>query len=75
MRVTTKGQVTLPLHLRKKAGIVPGCDVEFFEERGRIYLRKTANSGRGKDLVRQMAGRGNVKLSTDAILALTRGKR
>lgn len=73
MRVTAKGQVTIPLCLRKKAGIVPGSDVEFFEEKGRLYLRKTTGSGRGKALVEQMAGQGSVKMSTDEILALTRG--
>jgi AbrB family looped-hinge helix DNA binding protein len=73
MRVTTKGQVTIPLRLRDKAGIVPGCEVEFSEEKGRIYVRKIADSGPGKALVKQMAGRGTVKMSTDEILALTRG--
>ena len=73
MRVTTKGQVTIPLHLRKRTGIVPGSEVEFSEERGRLYLRKAAGSGRGKALVRKMTGKGSVRMSTDEILALTRG--
>ena len=75
MKVTTKGQVTIPLAFRKKARILPGSDVEFIEDRGRIYLRKVKDSSRGEALVRQMAGQGNIKMSTDQILALTRGKR
>ncbi len=75
MRVTTKGQVTIPLHLRAKTGILPGSDVEFVEEKGRIYLRKTPGSGRGAALVGRMAGKGDVTLSTDEIMALTRGNR
>ena len=73
MRVTTKGQVTIPLELRKKAGIVPGTEVEFSVDKGRLYLRKVADSGRGRALVKQMAGQGKVQMSTDEILALTRG--
>ncbi len=75
MKVTTKGQVTIPLHVRQKAGIVAGSEVEFCEETGRIYLRKVGNSGRGRALIKQMAGQGNVRMSTDEILSLTRGDR
>ncbi|HUW59540.1 MAG TPA: AbrB/MazE/SpoVT family DNA-binding domain-containing protein [Candidatus Bathyarchaeia archaeon] len=75
MKVSTKGQVSIPISIRRKAGIVPGCEVEFSEERGRLYLRVVANSGRGKALVSRMTGQGNARMSTDEILALTRGKR
>lgn len=74
MRVTTKGQVTIPMHLREKTGIVPGSEVEFAEERGRLYLRKTSSSHRGKEIVRRMTGKGTVNMTTDEILALTRGE-
>lgn len=73
MRVTSKGQITIPFLLREKTGIVPGCEVEFLEENDRIYIRKVTGSGRGAQLVRRMAGRGDVRMSTDEILALTRG--
>lgn len=65
--------MTIPLPLREKAGIVPGGEVEFHEEQGRIYLSQAAGSGRGQALVQRMAGSGNLKMSTDEILALTRG--
>ncbi len=73
MKVTTKGQVTIPIELRDKTGIQPGCEVEFGEEKGRLYLRRIKGTGRGKRLVEAMAGRGNVAMSTDEIMALTRG--
>ncbi len=72
MRVTAKGQVTIPVALREKAGIVPGCEVEFCEEGGRIYLRRLSGPDRGQALVKRMAGKGSVKMSADEILALTR---
>jgi len=73
MRVTSKGQVTIPLEIREKAGISPGAEVEFLESRGRIYLHKVKDAERGAVMVQQMAGRGTVHMSTDEILSLTRG--
>ncbi len=73
MRVSTKGQVTIPLALRERTGIVPGSEVEFHEEGRRLYLRKAPATGRGKSLVSQMAGKGKVAMSTDEIMTLTRG--
>ncbi len=34
MRITTKGQVTIPQHIREKLGIPPATEVEFVEENG-----------------------------------------
>jgi AbrB family looped-hinge helix DNA binding protein len=75
MRITSKGQVTIPQALREKAGIMPGAEVEFVEENGRLYVRKVDGGGRGQALVRRMRGQGSVRMSTDEILALTRGSR
>jgi AbrB family looped-hinge helix DNA binding protein len=43
MRVTSKGQVTIPKAIRQKMGIAPNSEVEFVEERGRVYLRKVSD--------------------------------
>ena len=74
MKVNAKGQVTIPLPLRQKAGIAPGSEVEFFEEQGRLYIEKVGGAGRGRRLVARMRqrGRGTVTMSTDEILALIR---
>ena len=40
MRVTTKGQVTIPQHIREKLGITPSTEVDFVEEEDRIFLVK-----------------------------------
>ena len=40
MRVTTKGQVTIPQHIREKLGITPSTEVDLIEESGRVYLIK-----------------------------------
>ena len=72
MRVTSKGQVTIPLGVRRELGIEPGSEVEFeLDEHGaRLVRRKTA---RGKAIARRMRGRGGIAMSTDEIMALTRG--
>ncbi|MBW1753262.1 MAG: AbrB/MazE/SpoVT family DNA-binding domain-containing protein [Deltaproteobacteria bacterium] len=44
MRVTTKGQVTIPQHIREKLGITPATEVDFVEEKDRIFLVQTSES-------------------------------
>lgn len=73
MRVTTKGQVTIPLEVRRRLGIEPGTEVEFEvgDDGVRLIRRPTKN---GAALVKKMRGRGGVSMSTDEIMALTRGE-
>jgi len=77
MRITAKGQVTIPQEVRERAGLMPGTDVEFEIEGGAVRLVKTARSGsrttRGQKLVDRLRGGGDFKMSTDEILALMRG--
>ncbi len=77
MRVTSKGQVTIPAKLRKQAGLLPHTEVvvELADGGVRIVpvaLRKRLS--RGTRLVAHLRGRGDIDLSTDAIMALTRGE-
>jgi AbrB family looped-hinge helix DNA binding protein len=73
MRVTSKGQVTIPLVIRKKAGLLPNTEVAFTMSRGVVILRKvTKGDGRGRRLVGHMRGKATTRLSTDQIMALTR---
>ena len=39
-KITSKGQITLPLEVRKRLGIGPGDVVEFTEENGTFTLTK-----------------------------------
>jgi len=76
MRVTSKGQVTIPADIREKAGLMPNTEVEFEFDgtETRIFrARAAANGGRGARLIAHLKGGGDVAMSTDAILALTRG--
>lgn len=73
MKISTKGQITIPQAFRERLGMVEGAEVEFVEEDGTLILRKVSNSRRGRELVRRMTEQGNVKMSTDEIMKLTRG--
>ncbi len=74
MRVTSKGQVTIPVKIRERFGLLPDTEVEWEATANAVRLRKARKgSGRGARLVRRLKGRGDVRLSTDEILALTRG--
>ncbi len=76
MNITSKGQVTIPLDIRESMGFLPNTEIEFFVERGRVYLKKTEQkSKRAQSLIQHMRGKGTVKMSTDEILELTRGKK
>ena len=73
MRVTEKGQITIPKHLRDALGIGAGTEIEFERADDTIVVRKVeGGSSRGSRLVERLRGRGDVRLSTDEIMALTR---
>ena len=75
MRVTDKGQVTIPISIRRKAGLLPNTDVEFVVSGKNVILRKATKAGRrGRKLVATMRGRATKRLSTKEIMALTRGE-
>jgi antitoxin PrlF len=75
MKVTTKGQVTIPMDIREQLNIQPGAEVEFTIEGDGAKMIPVRNaSKRGLHIVERMRGKATVKMSTDEILALTRGK-
>jgi AbrB family looped-hinge helix DNA binding protein len=75
MRVTIKGQVTIPEHIREKLSIRPQSEVDFIEERGRVYLVKKVNKTPRQNRFRRFRGIATVKMTTDEIMALTRGEK
>ncbi len=72
MRVTTKGQVTIPQHIREKLGIVPSTDIEFVEEKDRVYIVKKEGPQHRSKKFKKLRGIATVKMTTDEIMALTR---
>ena len=78
MRITTKGQVTIPQAIREELGLLPNTEVTFDIVDGEARLRKARRSGklsRGDAVIGHLRRvRPSNKLTTDAIMALMRGK-
>ncbi|NJD11583.1 MAG: AbrB/MazE/SpoVT family DNA-binding domain-containing protein [Gemmatimonadetes bacterium] len=73
MRITSKGQVTIPQDIRERLGLLPNTEVEFQVEGNAVRLRKAAGSSRrGRLVVEHLRGRLGRGLSTDDIMRLTR---
>jgi AbrB family looped-hinge helix DNA binding protein len=74
VRVTSKGQVTIPASIRERFGLLPDTEVEFVVEGDTVKIVRATNARetRGDRVVRHLRGRAVSRLSTDEILALTR---
>jgi AbrB family looped-hinge helix DNA binding protein len=72
MRVTTKGQVTIPQSIREMLNITPATEIEFIVgEDDRVYIQKIKDQetvGR----FTKLRGSATVKMTTEEIMALTR---
>ena len=71
MRVTSKGQVTIPQDIRRRLGVEAGSEVDFEVVDDAVRLVRRTDSG-GAALVARMRGH-RLTMSTDEIMALTRG--
>jgi AbrB family looped-hinge helix DNA binding protein len=75
MRITSKGQVTIPADIRERAGLLPHTEVAFEMDGEAVRIVRVevrAGRGQGARLIAHLRGRGDVAMSTDAIMALTR---
>lgn len=73
MRITSKGQVTIPIEIRKRAGLLPETEVDFVVEGQTIRIVRVPSS-RGARAVRGLRGTASVTMTTDQIMALTRAQ-
>lgn len=74
MRLTSKGQVTIPLGIRKRLGLLPNTEVEFDVVGQSVRIRKAKKQSRGREIVEHLRGTGTSGMTTDEIMALTRGE-
>jgi AbrB family looped-hinge helix DNA binding protein len=79
MRITSKGQVTIPQAVREHAGLLPNTEVEFVIDGDLVFLVKASDARRPTRGVRAVealrAGRGAFEMTTDELMALTRGEQ
>jgi AbrB family looped-hinge helix DNA binding protein len=77
VRVTTKGQVTIPQDIREAAGFLPNTEVEFIYDGELVYLVKAdapRKPTRGQRAVDALRRHGQAfTMTTDELMALTRG--
>jgi bifunctional DNA-binding transcriptional regulator/antitoxin component of YhaV-PrlF toxin-antitoxin module len=76
MRIISKGQVTIPIEIRERAGLLPHTEVRFEMEGDsvRILREKKSLCGQGQRLLERMQGRATLGMSTEEIMALTRSE-
>ncbi len=78
MRINSKGQVTIPADIRERAGLLPNTEVEFELTGDVVQLRRAKrgrNLTRGEQIVAHMrAHRGHLTMTTEEVMALTRGE-
>ena len=76
MQITSKGQVTIPIAIREKLGLLPHTRVVFEIDGDSVRLRKVEDGqeNRRQRSIRSMRGRATVNMTTDEIMALTRGE-
>lgn len=74
MKITSKGQVTIPQQIRQKLGLLPDTEVEFVVKGSAVQIVKSDRQGhRSRRAVDALRGRATSGRSTDDILKLTRG--
>lgn len=75
MRITSKGQVTIPQEIRERFGFLPHTEVEFVVEGDAVLVRKAAGgSNLAREWVRKYRGSLKGGMSTDELMRLTRGE-
>lgn len=74
MRVTAKGQITIPQELRERFDLGAGAEVEVVATEAGPLVRPVRAAGRGRRLVEQLRDRADAGLTANEVLRLTRGE-
>lgn len=74
MKLTEKGQITVPKWMRERYGMQHGTEVEFEATDAGVVIRPVGNSraDRIKEAIKAVRGTADVNMRTDAIMKLTR---
>ena len=72
--VTSKGQVTIPKHIRDALHLEPGCAIEFrINREGEVVLTRPRTLQDENDRFERLRGKADVKWRTDDLMAMLRG--
>jgi len=73
MKITSKGQVTIPQEIREKHGLLPNTEVDFVVERGRVFLRKKKGAMTEVDrFMEHVRHAPKMRMSSKELLAILR---
>ncbi len=70
MRISERGQVTIPKKIREQFGLGPNTEVEFVVREGRLELVQARKSRRGK--IDAIYGKKRFSKTTDELMKLLR---
>ncbi len=73
MKITAKGQITIPPALRRKHGLLPQREVKFVDQPDGVLVVKAGKFSRGNRVLAAMLRGGRVKGDTESWLRSTRG--
>ena len=76
MRLTTKGQVTIPQAIREELGLLAGTEVTFDVDGDTVRIKKATRPtgvSRGQRIADHVRGRGNRRFTTAQLMRLMRG--
>ena len=71
MKMTERGQVTIPKEIREKYGITPATEIEFIEKDGALLVVKKMHTG-ALDRFRGIANAKGMPRRTDRLLSMLR---
>ena len=83
MRVTSKGQVTIPRDLRELVGIEPNSEVVFTIENGKLTVAPKNDPHRQQErdrldnflaTLQRLEGTGDQSIDSDALMSMTRDR-
>jgi AbrB family looped-hinge helix DNA binding protein len=75
MKITSKGQVTIPQEMRERYGLHPQTEVEFATGDGGVMIRPArTRKGRFREWIARARGSATVKMTTDEAMQLTRSE-
>ncbi|MEO8613686.1 MAG: AbrB/MazE/SpoVT family DNA-binding domain-containing protein [Luteolibacter sp.] len=78
MKVTIKGQITIPIALRERFGLSPGTEVEFVAAEGVLQVKPRKRSKKETSTfdrwLAKAAGSAKPGTTTDEMMAMTRGE-
>ena len=78
MKVTIKGQITIPIAMRERFGLRPGTEVEFIATEGTLQMKPRKRSRKKASAfdhwLAKAAGSAQKGMTTDEIMAITRGE-